>query len=192
MCVCVCVCVLIPPALNSLEKEPNLNLKVRHDFYGIQARVWSFGLSWLGYQHVIWLVRIHRFKILFPSKNAGFPQLFLALILFSNCIPTSEKGFHSFCSKFHCVCSEAQSCLTLGDPMDCSLPGCSIHGILQARKMEWVAIPSPGDLSDPGIEPASLISLALAGRFFTTSTTWEISVYLFEKQVILIFKYKHI
>ena len=34
----------------------------------------------------------------------------------------------------------AQSCLTLTDPMDCSLPGSSIHGIFQARVLEWVAI----------------------------------------------------
>ena len=34
----------------------------------------------------------------------------------------------------------AQSCLTLCDPMDCSLPGSSVHGILQARILEWVAI----------------------------------------------------
>ena len=34
----------------------------------------------------------------------------------------------------------AQLCLTLGDPMDCSLPGSSIHGILQARVLEWGAI----------------------------------------------------
>ena len=34
----------------------------------------------------------------------------------------------------------AQSCLTLGDPTDCSLPGSSIHGIFQARVLEWVAI----------------------------------------------------
>ena len=45
--------------------------------------------------------------------------------------------------------------------------------ILQARILEWVAIPSPGDLPDPGIEPESLMSPALAGRVFTTSTTWE-------------------
>ena len=32
-------------------------------------------------------------------------------------------------------------CLTLCDPMDCSLPGSSVHGILQARLLEWVAIP---------------------------------------------------
>ena len=34
----------------------------------------------------------------------------------------------------------AQSCLTLSDPMDCSPPGSSIHGIFQARVLEWVAI----------------------------------------------------
>ena len=42
--------------------------------------------------------------------------------------------------------------------MDHSLPGSSVHGISQARILEWVAIPSPGDLSDPGIE---LVSPAL-------------------------------
>ena len=35
----------------------------------------------------------------------------------------------------------AQSCLTLRDPTDCSLPGSSVHGILQARTLAWVAIP---------------------------------------------------
>ena len=46
--------------------------------------------------------------------------------------------------------------------MDCSLPGSSVHGIPQARTLEWVAIPPPGDLPDPGIEPASLMSPASA------------------------------
>ena len=46
--------------------------------------------------------------------------------------------------------------LMLCDPVDCSPPGSSVHGILQARVLEWVAIfPSPGDLSNPGIELAS-------------------------------------
>ena len=40
--------------------------------------------------------------------------------------------------------------------MDCSPPGSSVHGILQARIQEWVAFPSPGDLPDPGIKPGSL------------------------------------
>ena len=38
------------------------------------------------------------------------------------------------------VSEVTQSCPTLGDPMDCSLPGSSVHGILQARILEWVAI----------------------------------------------------
>ena len=46
----------------------------------------------------------------------------------------------------------AQPCSTLSDPMDCS-PAGSVHGVLQARIMEWVAIPFPGDLSNAGIEP---------------------------------------
>ena len=49
--------------------------------------------------------------------------------------------------------------------MDCSPPGSSVHGIVQARILEWVAISPPGDLPNQGIEPASP---ALADVFFTT------------------------
>ena len=44
----------------------------------------------------------------------------------------------------------AQSCPTLCDPTDCT-----VHGILQARILEWVHFPCPGDLPHPGIEPRS-------------------------------------
>ena len=44
------------------------------------------------------------------------------------------------CMKVKSESEVAQSCLTLQDPMDCSLPGSSIHGISQARVLEWVAI----------------------------------------------------
>ena len=44
----------------------------------------------------------------------------------------------------------------LCNPMDCSLPGSSVHETLQARILEWVAMPSPGDLPNPEIKPASL------------------------------------
>ena len=60
-----------------------------------------------------------------------------------------------------------QSSVALCDPMDCSPPDSSVHGILQARVLEWVAISFTGDLSDPGIEPISLVSPALAGEFLT-------------------------
>ena len=49
----------------------------------------------------------------------------------------------------------AQSCLTLCDCMGCSLPGSSVHGILQARILEWEPCSSPGDLPNPGIRPGS-------------------------------------
>ena len=49
----------------------------------------------------------------------------------------------------------AQLCLTLCGPVDCSLPGSSVRGILQARILEWVAISFSRDLPDPGIEPGS-------------------------------------
>ena len=45
--------------------------------------------------------------------------------------------------------------LTLCDPMDCSLLGSSVQGILQARILEWVATLSLGNLPNPGIEPRS-------------------------------------
>ena len=51
---------------------------------------------------------------------------------------------------FTFVCSVAQSCLTLFGPMDCTPPGSSVHGILQARILEWVAFTSPEDLPSPG------------------------------------------
>ena len=56
-----------------------------------------------------------------------------------------------------CVCSAAQSCLTLCHPMEYSLPGSSVHGILQAGILEWIAVPFSGDLPDPGIKPSCLV-----------------------------------
>jgi len=48
--------------------------------------------------------------------------------------------------------------VTLFDPVDCGAPGFSVHGILQARILKWVAMAPPGDLPDSGIEPASYVS----------------------------------
>ena len=55
-----------------------------------------------------------------------------------------------------CCCSlVTKSCLSLCKPMDCSPPGSSVHGIFQARILEWVAILFPGNLPAPGIDLAS-------------------------------------
>jgi len=66
-----------------------------------------------------------------------------------------------------CVWSVPQSCLTLCHSMDYSLPGSSVHGISQARVVEWVAMPSSRGFSQPGIKPVSLVPPVLAGGFFT-------------------------
>ena len=58
----------------------------------------------------------------------------------------------------------AQSCLTLGDPVDCSPPGSSVHGVLQARILEWVTIP----FSKGSFWPRDWIWVpCIAGAFFT-------------------------
>ena len=56
-----------------------------------------------------------------------------------------------------CLLSQLLSHIQLFcDPMDCRLPGSSVHGISQARMLEWIAIsPSPGDPPNPGMEIAS-------------------------------------
>ena len=95
----------------------------------------------------------------------------------SHCFHT-HRGLKDFLWKFPAVGSTAhsvcvQSCLTLR-PMDCSPPGSSLHGILQARILEWVAISfSGGIFSTQGLDHSLLTSPGLAGGFFTTSATWE-------------------
>ena len=54
-----------------------------------------------------------------------------------------------------CCVKSLQSCLT-DDPMDHSPPGSSVHGIIQARILEWIAMPSSGDLPDSLVSPCSL------------------------------------
>ena len=75
-----------------------------------------------------------------------------------------------------------QSCLTLCDPIDCSAPGSSLEF---SRQEYWNGLPTPPpeDLPEAGIEAASLLSPALAGRCFSTSASWEalLSTFLWMK-----------
>ena len=63
----------------------------------------------------------------------------------------------------------SQSCPKLCDPMDCNLPGSSIHGIFQARILQWVAFSYSRESSPPTDRTHISVSPALAGRFFTTA-----------------------
>ena len=80
-----------------------------------------------------------------------------------------------FCGVYVCVCvcvcactharSVTQSCPILWDPKNCSPPGSSVHGILQAKMLEWVAMPSSRGSSQP--RNWTCVS-CIAGEFFTT------------------------
>ena len=73
-----------------------------------------------------------------------------------------------------CVLKSFQLCLTLCDLMDCSLPGSSIHKILQASTLEWVAmLYSRGSSRPKDGTWVSCVSPILAGRVFTMSATLE-------------------
>ena len=81
------------------------------------------------------------------------------------------------------MCAKSlQSCLTLCDPMDVAHQAPLFMGFSRQEYWRELSCPPPGHLPDPGIKPASLMSPALAGGFFTTSATWEahthVSVYL--------------
>ena len=68
------------------------------------------------------------------------------------------------------LCLVAQSCPTLCDPMDCSLPGSSVHGILQARILKWVAMPSSRASSRPRYW--SQVSCSAGGSLLSEPPIW--------------------
>ena len=73
-----------------------------------------------------------------------------------------------------CMCAESlQWCLSLCDPVDHCLPGPSVHGILQARILEWVAVPSSRESSQPSDWTHDFSVSCIAGGFFTHWATWE-------------------
>ena len=96
-----------------------------------------------------------------PSSQWCHPTILLSVVPFSSCLQSSPTSGSSPLSQFFAsngqniivkVKSESevvQSCPTLCDPMDCSLPGSSVHEILQARILEWIAISFSRESSRP-------------------------------------------
>ena len=83
-----------------------------------------------------------------------------------------------------CCCSVAKSCLTLCDPMDCSTPGSSVHGISQQEYWSGLLCRPPGDLPDPGIRPTSIASSAWAGGFFSFESAGKPTLYYARERII--------
>ena len=95
-----------------------------------------------------------------PRVHQGaHPARFWAAALFP-----AGLGSHRFHVLPTVLCLVTQPCLTLRDPMDCSPPGSSVHGILQVRILEWVVMPSSRGSSQP--RDQAQVS-CIAGRFFT-------------------------
>ena len=89
------------------------------------------------------------------------------------CLPPLKvvsKSVHKFFDTFHFTSEVTQSCLTLCDPVDCSPLGSSVHGILQARILEWVAISFSRGSSQP--RDRTRVS-CIPGRRFTLCAARE-------------------
>ena len=121
-----------------------------------------------------------------PGSSA--PGIFLVRILFQGIIQTQGLNLPVLNRQVHFLplvppgmpskslsTKLLQSYLTLCNPVNYSRPGSSVHGISQARILEWELLDprSPGPLPHPGIKPGSLTQSALAGGFFTVSATYQ-------------------
>ena len=137
---------LIPPSIRVFSNESTLHMR--------WPKYWSFSFSIL------------------PSKEhpglISFRMDGLDLLAAQGTLKSLLQHHSSKASIL-----QLQSYPIFCNPVNCSLPGSSIHGILQTRILEWVSCPPPGDLPDPGTEPELPMSPALSGRVFTTSATWE-------------------
>ena len=116
----------------------------------------NFSMDGVGGEMVLVLPAAHLLLCLVPNM----PQNTLSMAQGLGTSPLTHL-FHESLVPFLCqalcvrACSVAQSCPTLCNPMDCSLPGSSIHRILQAGIWRGLPYPPPGDLPNPGIEPRS-------------------------------------
>jgi len=118
---------------------------------------------------------LQHFTLLLPTKErqsehlkSWWPNRSLYLLIIFNLVVIL------FLVLSPCVCAKLlQPCPTLCDPMDCSSTGSSVHGLFQARILEWFAMPSSRGSSWPRDRTHISCLLHWQAGFFTTSATWE-------------------
>ena len=84
----------------------------------------------------------------------------------------SEEELRSLLMKVKSESEVAQSYVTVSDPMDCSLPGSSIHGICQARVLEWGTITSPRQHIEKQRHYVAIKGLSSQGYGFSSGHVW--------------------
>ena len=127
-------------------KKLNWNMKKCGD---VAQRIQTNSITWIGSGKLMYsVVIIVNNTVLYIWKLQWWLHAVMEGLTTKNCCLVTKS---------------LQSCLTLWDPTGHSLPGLSVHGILQARILEWVAMPSSRGPTPPRDQPKSVKSPALAG-----------------------------
>ena len=147
---CLCFCLTPPPnpscPFRDLVSAVLLSL-LQHQFL-LSNRLFSLAIeAWTCF---CFRLKNTGFSLLPSSSISGLPDFALCMVVHGYLV--------------------TQSCLTLCDPIDCSPPGLSVHGILQARILEWVAISSSRASSWPRDQIRISCVSCIAGRFFILSS----------------------
>ena len=101
-------------------------------------------------------------------------------MLYTVVLVSAEKQIESVIRVHSCARSVAHACPAHFDTLDCSLPGSSVHGIFfQARILERVALPTPGYLPNPRIEPMSPAAPALQVDSLSTEPSGKPHTYTY-------------
>ena len=187
MCVCVCVCVWGERERQILRKWFTWLWKCQPKICSVGQQGGDLGKSWsLSPETICWQEYLFSWeRSVYIQLSLSIDWIWLKVHWFKGCCGLVAKscltllwahGLYSpprlLCPwdfprilEWMNECEIAQSCLTLCDPMDCSLPGFSVHGIFQAIVLEWIAI----SLSKGSSLPRDWTRVARIDRWFFTT-----------------------
>ena len=102
----------------------------------------------------------------------------------STSLAPSVLRFLYILGDFRCVCMHVQLYLPLCDPMDCNPPGSSVHGIFQAKILEWIVISYSRGSSQPTDRTHVSCLSCTARQILYHSATWEAPIYIYYHQIV--------